>query len=440
MWRCVYCGDKNDAAFLTCGECGKDRYVPRNPAVFAFGALVAAVVGVVAGFGAMTATHGGGVREFSLTVLLYALTAFLLACAVGRWLYPWRRGKAVVPLMTVIGVGLVVWSYPWPGYARVLLPTDFGATGVAFTPDGRMLAVAMRYRVFLWDTRHPALAPIQEFCTTGEVFDLIRTVACSPDGATIAYIADTGDTFAPRGYGQETQLCDCRTRLACRTMYGTGAGLAFSADGRFLACPGKCQDGLRTYTVSIWDLAAGRIARAFQVPAMTRDCSLTSCGRFLATLAPKTTDLWDAQSGRRLRTLRHLAEDAVGVGTHLAFSPDGSALAVGFDHGEIVRAKVGFEYVTRLRQVTLWDTVTGRAIRVFRGADMPAFSPDGRWLAAGGRNELPFWDARTGARGAILARYGAKVGPVAFSPDGSLLAACVNGAVMLWRTQSVLPG
>jgi WD40 repeat protein len=74
----------------------------------------------------------------------------------------------------------------------------------------------------------------------------------------------------------------------------------------------------------------------------------------------------------------------------------------------------------------VWDAVGGKVLLTiktdFNVADV-AFSPDGTRLAAGGMTGLKLWDAATGQELASLPTRARMVNSVAFSPDGKLLAA-----------------
>jgi WD40 repeat protein len=104
----------------------------------------------------------------------------------------------------------------------------------------------------------------------------------------------------------------------------------------------------------------------------------------------------------------------------IAFSPDGKWIAAGVgDH-----------------VITLWNLADGKELRHLRGHEEPVFAlrfaPDGKTLAVGsGDGTLRVWDPATGklliTRNGPKGDFGAGGWSFAFSPDGKMLAA--GGAI-----------
>ncbi|MDY3562016.1 WD40 repeat domain-containing protein [Gemmata sp. JC673] len=130
----------------------------------------------------------------------------------------------------------------------------------------------------------------------------------------------------------------------------------------------------------------------------------------------------------------------------VAFSPDGRYLAVG-----------GYGELRKSGALTLWDTQSQKRVAVFAGHTGPvltcAFSPDGKTLASGSRDRtIRLWDNRTGKELAVLKDAMESISSVAFSPDGTVVAGAVwplrelprgseldyttPGVVLLWDTKT----
>jgi len=113
--------------------------------------------------------------------------------------------------------------------------------------------------------------------------------------------------------------------------------------------------------------------------------------------------LWDATSGRELRTLTgHTAATRA-----TAFSPDGRLLASGGDDAV----------------VKLWDTATGREIATLRGHSLGvkavAFSDDGKLLVSGSDDgSARLWDVNSGETLATLVTLNGGADWLVVTPDG----------------------
>ena len=74
-----------------------------------------------------------------------------------------------------------------------------------------------------------------------------------------------------------------------------------------------------------------------------------------------------------------------------------------------------------------------------KAVDSMVFSPDGRWLATGGKdNQIHLWDRKVGKHVHQLKGHLGDISALAFSPDGETLASgqTNKGVVKLWHTAS----
>jgi WD40 repeat protein len=116
--------------------------------------------------------------------------------------------------------------------------------------------------------------------------------------------------------------------------------------------------------------------------------------------------VWDLPSGQELYTVTGLPDRAWA----LAFSPDGTKLAVGSE-GDFVKV---YDAASGEESLSLAGH-TGTVVTV-------AFSPDGARLATGGDDLPRLWDLTTGQELATFPGHEGMVNGLAFSPDGSRLA------------------
>jgi WD40 repeat protein/tRNA A-37 threonylcarbamoyl transferase component Bud32 len=332
------------------------------------------------------------------------------------------------------------------------------AYGVAFSPDGRRLAVGLDGAVHVWDwekRQHLLELP-------GHARKAI-SVAFSPDGRRLAsgswsgnvmiWDAQTGErlhpltehhqpisalAFSPDGrrlvaacFDRRLSVWDPETgRLlhAFPAHDGLGLGVAFlPPDGSRLASVGEEE------TVRVWETATWR-----EVLDLRANTALSSCvavspdGLRLASAGRDATiRLWDAtplqgDEGRQeLATFEHAGE----VWT-LAVAPDGR---------QVASAEFGPHSL-----VKVWDLRTGEVSGVFTGHGQVVFSvawhPNGRQVASSGGDPdtqlfvVKVWDARTRHVDFTLPPGPAETFALAFSPDGKrLVTGEPRGIVKVWE-------
>ncbi len=254
--------------------------------------------------------------------------------------------------------------------------------------------------------------------------------AVSPDGELIA----TGD----RDSAVQVWKADTGEPLQTFRGRGTLTALGFSRGGdRVVAVPGICAD-CSAYVnywdpsrARAWDIATGELAATGRRAArsMSAGPGAADLGRLWAPPdppAPGRLPVRDA-TGRLVATLQG------GFRTDspqpIARSPDGSMIAVGGDRPGVWDARSGRQIADLRRALT----AAAAASTDNQFVDV-AFSPDGTLLAAMTFSDTLVLNPADGEQVATLPGSTHLNGRVAFSPDGSqLVTAPSRGPVRLWE-------
>jgi WD40 repeat protein len=329
------------------------------------------------------------------------------------------RGLAWSPdgrlLATASAVGITVWD---PTVGKRLLPTEGERLGpLWFTSDGReLLRIDVGGRVCRFD---PATG--RELGRFQAVTGTVGHFAVSADGRTIAVSASQSAKVEVRDAltGRLRTKCALDEQEVPRVV-------ALSADGRTLAAA-----GLRT--LICWDTSTGK-ERGSGRWQNARPVSLSfdpARGDLIVTRAD-CVHLFDPDSGEIVRTF---AVEAGGIVRSVA--PDGRSVCL--TDGNVTRSHPAAGLGREWTDLTVRETLTGGRRLNLAGHDrhvtVTAFSADGQLLASGDfGGAIRLWDTVTGAVLAVWQGHRCWVAGLAFSPDGKSLASSgVDTTVLLWK-------
>ena len=273
---------------------------------------------------------------------------------------------------------------------------------VLFSPDGKRVFTAEvqgQARILDITSGRPVTPPFAHAAFSPRA-------SFSPDGATIAYVADDPTLHIYSAFdGRE---------LAAINQPTTGWGVCFSPDGREIAV--GCDDG-----VHIW--ATNGVAR-LTIPGITSgvwSVTYSPDGRLLATSSRDgAVRIWDAETGK----LSGLPLKHPSVVRVLSFSPDSKLLATGCAD----------------RYVRVWEVETGWHI----APDMEhhdelravQFSPDGNFIMSACLDHtVCLWRTRDHQplTPYPVLRHSDRVTHAALAPDGHrIVSCCIDGTVRIW--------
>ena len=280
----------------------------------------------------------------------------------------------------------------------------FQIFSVAYSPDARTIVSGSEDGTAkIWDaaslTELRSIDVLRSFQRSG-----VHAVAFSPDGKTIA----TGTVEG------SITLWDVATGAEIKSLAEYARSLAFSPDGKTIASASSGQ-------VFIWNVSNGAKMHELPHSGTIKSVCFSSDGKLLLSAGQSgLINIWNAETGARVRTLTGQADEEV---QSVAISADARRIASAGMMGDLI----------------LWDAATGTKVNTIPGTaiEAVAFSPDSRTLAAADHDgSIKLLDANAGGVVRTI-EHKAPIWSIAFSPDGTRLVAGDHSALLTqWDVKS----
>jgi WD40 repeat protein len=239
-----------------------------------------------------------------------------------------------------------------PGTGQHLHALEGEVKALAFSPDGRLFGATTNSihqdTVHVWDSATGEARSDVRLRARGKVAGVVMpkgdrkyvtTVLFSPDGRLLAtcYSGGLVDVWDP-ATGQLLSTLKGHSNIL--------VAVAFSADGS-LILTGGAEKGIREKVVRLWDSVSGQHLRTFEASPGLQAVTFSPDGRLVAILmSDNRTELHlrNAATGQHLNTLVEDKISPVFSNVCMAFSPDGSLLAIAetnsiFDLDDLKRAQ-----------------------------------------------------------------------------------------------------
>jgi WD40 repeat protein len=321
-------------------------------------------------------------------------------------------------------------------------------SSIAFSPDAKSLVTAGRLdshsdpgysAIKIWEVTDNNLGAARNF----EGNSASALVSTASSGAPKADVTGHGIPISIVSFSPDGQLLaaggtDSIVRIwnlqsgSVQTLEGNAGeirGLSFSPDGGKILS--SVRDSRSEGTIRLWDARTGKLLRTLD--AFTPySVAFHPDGRNVVSDGMSQVTVWDTVSDSKLEmhSIHSLHE-----GGFVAVSPSGKTIA-----STSVAMRQGNE-IDRYT-ITIFDRDTGKDLRVLSGhlqrINSGVFSADGQTLVSGSNDRtLKIWDVNGGHLIRTLSGHSGAVRSVAYSSSGALIASgSEDQSVKLWDAKT----
>lgn len=292
----------------------------------------------------------------------------------------------------------------------------------------------------------------------------IGSVAFMPDGRTlVAAVSDAPERMGGLNYPGVMQIWNVETGQKTRSFIGHDAvagSVAVSPQGDLVA------SGDWNGVVIVWDMTTGRPQHSFTTgeDGLAHDLAFSPDGAILAAIQSGRIWLWQLSDGAALSTpvkqgikalafsssdqaLNFVTEEGIGTWNWTTAQSQFKPLNLNRIDTAVFSADGQLLAIKNVTGIVVWNVADGQQISRLLSQDWGgqmfppmAFSPDGRLLAVGDIDgQIAVWDFTSGQAPVSLGQQTIDMmNSLAFSQDGTLLAGAWT-VIKIWTLDSKTP-
>lgn len=310
-------------------------------------------------------------------------------------------------------------GYPYPAPGKDIALSPFSADhfyALAWSPDGKHLAVSMQGSVWIWDLASGQYRALLKALPAGSN---VKALAWSPDGRYLAVGSNPIQVVDPASGNVLWSYSADYPYLSIAGQNTLVTALAWSPNGTMLATATQHTDA--KCFVNIWNIQAGVSTFTFKGQGSSSGISSLSWSDdsvYVASTDAQSIQAWDVRNGYTI------FQRPLTAATEVAWSPNAGLLA--------------FVSANTTQVWDVWRPKSG-PVSSYPGTTngVLTWSPDGRYLATASGSRAILYDASNGIRLYTYTGNAHEVRFLLWSPDGNALAsgedgATGNNAVRVW--------